>query len=157
MKIILKKYSIHNLPWTTINKILINLSKLSRIERYVPTINKIEKISLAYDWNNIIWIGCIKIPRKSYVKKLLEKTNIDSLPKREIWYFYVNKKYRWMGIADKLLKELNKTNLFATTSDDNIAMQKILKNNNFQKIWNWFKSDKWNYNIYLFINTTQNS
>lgn len=123
------------------------IKNLPRTKKRTDTLKKITKYAIAYIEKKPIAIACIKKPQETYRNYLSKKIWIKSIPKYELWYCYSNKKYRNKGIARKLIWKLINNDLFATTKEDNIPIQRILKKYNFKRNWKPFQSKLGKYNI----------
>lgn len=106
--------------------------------------------------DDIIGVMVLKNPNVEYRKKVFTVAEVPDLMQYypyELGYAYVIPKYRGQGTAAYLLNELvdNRSDVFATTREDNVKMINLLKKNSFVQAGNTRKSDRGNYGIVLWI------
>ncbi len=104
---------------------------------------------IGYAMENKVIIGnsSLKHPRKVFIKRLKQMTEVDFTNFVERGYTSVRPEYRAMGVGAKLLEGLTKRaedrKVFSIISEENLATQKIAIRNNTKKNLTYF-SEKLN-------------
>lgn len=122
--------------------------------RVSNNLRRAEMIGYAKFNDDIVGVMVLKNPNPNYRKKVFAEVPdlIEKYP-YELGYVYVIPKYRGQGTASYLLNELvgNRSDVFATTREDNTKMISLLKQNSFVQAGNTRKSDRGTYGIVLWI------
>jgi len=96
-------------------------------------IEKAEALAFCCDGNNVIGIGALKNPDRSYTDRVFKKAKATLDPSRftkEIGWVFVDNTYRRQHIGSRLVHDIlrfaGEVDMFATTRANNDAMQSIL-------------------------------
>lgn len=110
--------------------------------------------------DSIVATATIKRPLESYKLNVFTKSKTDFKKddfEFELGYVMVDPKHRKDSLASNLCKELCNLflseNIFATTRLDNVAMQTILKKNNFAQTGQQYKSRNNTSSLILLVKT----
>lgn len=106
--------------------------------------------------NNIEAIGALKIPNKIYKTKVFKHSKTDLEPadfEYELGWIVSLKQKKGIGkLITKTLSEF-KPKMYATVRTENIGMNKIMDSLGFEKTGIEYKSERGNYNNFLYIKT----
>lgn len=136
--------------------VLIESGQQVSMASVADNLRRAEMIGYAKLNDEIIGVMVLKNPNTSYRKKVFDAAEVTPLMKNypyELGYAYVNPKHRGRGTASYLLSNLvrNRSDVFATTREDNIGMISLLKQNRFVQAGKPQKSIRGTYNIVLWI------
>jgi hypothetical protein len=106
--------------------------------------------------NNVEAIGALKIPNKSYKTKVFNQSKTDFEPTEfeyELGWIVSLKQKKGIGkLITKILSEF-KPKMYSTVRTENIGMNKIMDSLGFEKTGIGYKSERGNYNNFLYIKT----
>jgi hypothetical protein len=106
--------------------------------------------------NNIEAIGALKIPNKSYKTKVFNYSKTESKStdyEYELGWIVSLKQKKGIGkLITKVLSEF-KPKIYSTVRTENVGMNKIMNSLGFEKAGIEYKSERGDYNNYLYIKT----
>ena len=97
-------------------------------------------LAFHYQGKTLAGIAAVKQPLQNYKTSIFQKSKAKEQAKAydlELGYAVTLEEFRGMGICSYLVSQLVnlcQNNMYATTRTANTTMQKILKNNGFQKL-----------------------
>jgi len=114
-------------------------------------------IGYAMDGNQAVGVIVLKNPVSSYRQKCFVAAGVPELESRynlEIGYAFVKEEYRARGVGIYLCRKMVRSisaPIYATTREANTTINKLLQFGGFHKAGNSWKSDRGNYNLFLWI------
>lgn len=121
-------------------------------------VRRAKYLAFCYKTNELIGTAAIKNAETFYKNNVFKKAGVGKKSQYynlEFGYATTNEKYRNKGInrkiTDKLMKLIENENIFATTSVDNIPMQKILEKNDFTSIGEPYLGEQTKKMVQLYI------
>lgn len=117
-----------------------------------------EQLVFIYDNNSVVVaVGAIKHPNAGYKSSVFEKSGISEQGgyEFEAGWLYVAKAARGKGygriLMESICQLLPDKSCFATTRENNTAMQYLFNQFGFSKLGNSYKSRKGNYSLILYV------
>ena len=120
-------------------------------------IKRAKLLAFHYEENTLVGIAALKQSNQTYKKKVFRKAGVSEDSDKynlEVGWAFTMCEYRGKGICSSLVQKIvdasGSANIFATTTTDNLQMQRILTKNGFEKVGERYRGRTNEYCLQLF-------